>query len=163
MYWLNLTSLPANPRGQSGIMKRSLYGSDATYQASINGSGDVGSTVAGEPDFSYHNAHWHDRTATTAITAGIWHLLTFVFDGSTNTASLYVDGTNASANAYTDGVAVAKEDEGLNTAFTSILRFNSGTATSTVDQKLTGVMDEVRIYNYALSASEIASYYDSTR
>ena len=75
-----------------------------------------------------------------APSAGAWHHIAYTLSGTTNT--LYIDGVATTATAATDA--------GLPTAALA-------GATTSLTERLTGSLDDVRIYNRVLSATEIAT------
>lgn len=82
-----------------------------------------------------------------------WHLITFVFDGTTE--SLYIDGEvkqfGPAAEAFPNDIPVI------------IGATRTGSAGQDVVAYFNGLIDDVRIYNYALSPSEIGQlYFDIT-
>lgn len=85
-------------------------------------------------------------TGATAIAVGSWHHLAAVFDGSHLT--VYVDGKvdNTIATSITPG------------AGSGPLRL--GARGDDANQRLSGGLDEVAVYDHALSASEIQSHYE---
>ena len=80
-------------------------------------------------------------STTTLPSTGAWHFITYTLSGSTNT--LYIDGTsvNTSTTATNTGAATALT-AGMTPGGTNY--FN-------------GDLDEIRVYNRALSAAEISS------
>lgn len=91
-----------------------------------------------------------DRTTGINLADGVWHQVGMVFNiGVAGGTTLYVDGavvttTTISSAAQTVAVVLA-----------------AGTAG--VSQNFAGLIDEVRIYNRALSASEILSQYNDLK
>jgi hypothetical protein len=93
--------------------------------------------------------HWEfagptNVVSTTKATAGVWHLVTAVQDGTAGTRALYVDGVLVGS-----GLAQAANGSGV---------LEIGAAAST-GEYFKGIIDDVRIYNRALSATEVASVY----
>jgi len=84
-------------------------------------------------------------TTTTPITTNSWQLLTAVMD-SNNDVSFYLNGTFIEKVTHTSP-AVANTD--------TVFRIGQWNST----YKFTGSIDEVRVYNRALSASEVSSLY----
>jgi len=97
------------------------------------------------------NTAWKDHAYVNTPTAGIWYHVVFVFDDSGNTANLYLDGALVKSEAETDSPYYGSENLKIAT--------NSNADSS---YSLNGQIDEVRIYNRALSATEVASLYERT-
>jgi len=76
-----------------------------------------------------------------------WHLATVVINGANS--QFYVDGSKAGA-VFTPTISAKSVD-------TEIGSYGGGTS------KMNGAIDDVRIYNYALSADEVANLYVSTK
>ncbi len=98
--------------------------------------------------FIYNGSTWKSVTTSVSVTNNAWHHLI----GQKTSAGLevYVDGTKRAGLALTDSVAYGS----------AVLLYigkhgNGGTA---FDFK--GLMDEVRIYNRALTAAEITAHYN---
>lgn len=92
---------------------------------------------------------WYNGSAqllcgpTITSTTGVWTHITFTHDGTTG-------------RMYANGALV----DSLIAAYTTGNSFNLGLGNSNqVDRSLTGKMDDVRIYNRALSAEEIKQLY----
>lgn len=91
------------------------------------------------------------RSAANSIRTGVWHHAVVVFDGST---------TAANQRIYIDGIEVGHS---VNTNGTTPTDNSTGTITlgNRVDglRPLDGTLDDVRIYNRALSADEVKQLY----
>lgn len=84
---------------------------------------------------------------TTPSSLGVWHFVTLV--SNSNQISLYLDGT-------LKGTATTTAGTGINYTGNWYL----GQLSSTLgEQAFKGIIDEVRIYNRALSANEIYEHY----
>ncbi len=87
-----------------------------------------------------------------------WHLVTITYDQALGSAN---------AKFYVDGSFVGSLNKNANTPSTGnqseIFRIGSAVFGGTGSYFVDGAMDEVRIYNRALSASEITSLYDYTK
>ena len=77
---------------------------------------------------------------------GLWHHVVGVFDGVASQAHLYVDGRLAQTSSVSQGRLFSKGDD-----YPIIQIGNRGDA----DRPWKGYMDDIRIYNYPLSAVEI--------
>ncbi|HEX4120784.1 MAG TPA: LamG-like jellyroll fold domain-containing protein [Verrucomicrobiae bacterium] len=94
-------------------------------------------------------------TAKTTFTPadGIWHHVTGVCDEANGFIYLYADGQLIASNvvpvgggilASTNSLVIGSRQEGLDTQF---------------DDQISGGMDDVALYDYALSASEVQAHY----
>ncbi|MCP5537517.1 MAG: LamG domain-containing protein [Akkermansiaceae bacterium] len=104
---------------------------------------------------------WYDSGVSTSIIADDeWHHIAFVWshDGTDATATIYVDGTaidwggGATTKTLTGKGKISLTNDGIG----AYQRLFSGNTGATQDQ-LNGLFDDTRIYDTALSASEIAS------
>jgi hypothetical protein len=109
--------------------------------------------TARRPQFFYSDAQnlgaWQIYR-TSAITNNEWHHLVFTYTfGTASSAQWYIDGVPISGSwvGGTGNVAPAKNNESL-----QIGRWSTS-------EHFTGLIDDVRIYNRALSASEVATLY----
>lgn len=79
---------------------------------------------------------------------GIWHHVVGVFDGVNSLAYIYVDGLPAATGSVAQGGQFAK-----GTSYPLIQIANRGDA----DRPWKGFIDDIRLYNYPLTAAEIAT------
>jgi len=93
--------------------------------------------------------------STGRLSTGAWHHVAVVLDaGATYTGTLYVDGVVAGTNA-----AMTLRPSSLgNTANNWI-----GRSAYTTDPYFAGLLDDFRVYNRALSASEITTLFATVR
>ncbi|MEZ4246451.1 MAG: DUF4347 domain-containing protein, partial [Nitrospira sp.] len=97
--------------------------------------------------FMYNGSSWNFTTSSGSLTGTGWHHVAYTFNDAANSATVYLDGvavarsTNTSSIAYTLG------------ANTFIGKHGNGSTTA----DFAGKIDDARVYNRALSASEIAS------
>ncbi|MDQ2737858.1 MAG: LamG domain-containing protein, partial [Actinomycetota bacterium] len=84
-------------------------------------------------------------TGGTAIPAGSWHQVAVVFDGANLT--VYVDGLADGSTATTVTSGAGSGD----------LRI--GARGDDANQRFSGGMDEVAVYDHPLSGGEIATHY----
>ncbi len=85
--------------------------------------------------------------STATATAGVWHLVTAVQDGAAGTRTLYVDGVIVASGTAQDASGSGNMVIG---------------GASGVTEYLAGAVDDVRIYNVALSADQVAIAYGSS-
>jgi len=91
-------------------------------------------------------------TVDNAITLNTWQYITLIWDGSSSAANakIYINATEAAYVQQQNGVDAKNSDNALN-----LYVGNRGASTATFD----GSIDDVRIYNRALSADEIKRLY----
>lgn len=96
---------------------------------------------------SINNYGWaNDLTHATNITANTWKHVVVTYDKDNSMASIYVDGT-----------LVTNAVKSWNTS--NDITFNLGTSIQGVDS-FNGAIDDLKIYNYPLSATEISNLYN---
>ncbi|MCK5563755.1 MAG: glycoside hydrolase family 99-like domain-containing protein [Planctomycetes bacterium] len=101
-------------------------------------------TQPGSDTFSLGDTAWHDTAAT--VIDNTWHHIAYVLEDSYDTITVYVDGSEALS--FTSTVSVAADD---------ILSFGQEYDPGmTTGDFYNGMLDDVRIYDYALSEAEIA-------
>jgi len=141
--WVRLDALPAAGRSVAPVGKEQSYriviGSDGAAHFALATTGNAWYSAGTTVDFG-----------SSPLAPGVWYHLAATYDGA-NLRS-YVDGVaqSTSATAISGTVAVG----------TSPLRFGDPEADN-VDF-LDGRIDEVRIYDRALSPAEIAALHDET-
>lgn len=86
--------------------------------------------------------------STATINDGTWHMITFVHDATNKVGQLYIDGV------YKGGYSMSTVPNVSNEC-THLLGSGMGTPYCTY----VGKMDEVRLYNKALTAAEVSALY----
>ncbi|MCJ7816994.1 MAG: LamG domain-containing protein, partial [Candidatus Aenigmarchaeota archaeon] len=81
-----------------------------------------------------------------------WHHLAGVFDSQTNTLKMYVDGVQDGSAQTTSGTLLTS---------TQPVSIGSAEPNYVSTEYFNGTIDDVRIYNRALNASEIQALYHS--
>ena len=96
---------------------------------------------------------FHEAVATgSTLPVGSWSHVVTVFDNAANTQTMYVNGVQVlSATEASAPVASAEA-----------LVFGQSPYTGGANERWNGQLDEVRLYNRALSASEVAAVYTDT-
>ena len=94
---------------------------------------------------------WEDIQASSTISTNQWYHFAGTYDGTTQ-------------KFYLNGVLVGSRTSTISyTALDSVLiGADKGTVNGTLTDFWQGSIDEVRIYNYALTATEITSLYKTT-
>lgn len=128
---------------------------DCNYFFGINTSGLLVADFEAYPVNGITGGQNYPITGTnTPITNNVWHHAAVTYDGNTATWTLYLDGVAA-------GTATAAA--GALPRYDSIQHFGIGaafTSTGVAEGAFAGRIDEVRVWNYARSASEIAGAKD---
>jgi hypothetical protein len=140
--WINFNALPGFSQYPSIVAKLSSPSSCYGYGISWNGSGVVGILGSGSPS-------WTVTAGSPVPVVGAWNHYAVVFDGSV--LKLYVNGalhtqTAASAPASSSGAPIKM---GAHYSNPSVYGF------------VNGKLDDVRIYGQALTASDVATLYNS--
>lgn len=112
---------------------------DSIYWIGSSGSGYYDGDVSG----------YTGTTTTTANDVYTWHLVTMTYDGTTRT--VYVDGVQQKTGARS-----------LTNPTTNTRMTIGGTAHDSAFRPFKGVIDDVRIYDRALSSTEVTALYNST-
>ena len=100
--------------------------------------------------YMYDGTAWRSVVVNKSFVDTGWHHFAAVFDDDNNTFKLYVDGVLAASVANTSSISYA----GLGTDTVVGRHGNSST-----NYDFTGIIDEVRVYNYAISATDVALLY----
>ena len=95
-------------------------------------------------------ASGNQYVSNTKINDGIWHMITFVHDTNNKVGQLYVDGVYK--GGYTMSSVPNVSSDGV---YTHVL----GSGTHYRHCVYDGKMDEVRLYDKALTAAEVAALY----
>ncbi len=145
--WVNPADVPPStyPPGPYTIVAKSGYHTDIAYTS----------------DSQFYLEMWNTTSAYFGAYTNItyqparWYHVVGTFDSSTNKIYIYVNGENRGSANFTG----TPMDYGTNPIYI-------GTAdpyNSTYPFWLKGQIDEVRIYNRALSAAEIQAIYNATK
>jgi len=114
---------------------------DVIYKGNDNFYLEATSTNGSVPDAGViAGGSYADAFAASALPASTWSFLTETYDGSA--LRLYVNGTQVASTAHTGAIATS----------TNPLQIGGD---SIYGQNFTGLIDEVRVYNVALTAAQI--------
>ena len=106
----------------------------------------VDDAVEGVTGVFYDGSTWQYVGSSTSLADGNWHHIAFTFDDAGNAQALYIDGVLAASDTSTASISYTS---GSNT------RIGANASDSDNDFDFNGLIDDVRIYDRALSASEI--------
>lgn len=138
--WVNLAKIPA-PGKSYVLVGKDANSSQASYRLAINASGG-GHFVVNT------GGNWYGagtKAEFTGLVPGVWYHIVGVYDGTN--VKVYINGSLQGTGSQPISGAIVNG--------TSPLRLGFSAASSTDIQVLNGRMDEVRIYNRALSVTEI--------
>jgi prepilin-type N-terminal cleavage/methylation domain-containing protein len=141
--WFQLTSLPASGNFYS-IVSRDDSNGDSNYNLIVdNGHFGAGSGVV--VNFNPTSGGNQYAKYVTALSTGVWYHLSGIYDSSAQTLTLYLNGSNVTRAS----VAGFSPDTGSGPGLGIATEDGSFPA-----QYFPGTIDDVRIYNRALSDSE---------
>ena len=133
-----------------------------TFNAWINTSGSTGTII--RTDAGWGNGWFvrlvsdgkieiwersYSAVSATSYNDEQWHMVTFVRDVTGLKGTLYVDGAEVRTYSMTEGV---RDVENANTHYFGVSGENT--------EYYIGKVDEVRLYNKALTAAEVAALYN---
>jgi hypothetical protein len=98
-------------------------------------------------DLNQDGSHLIRKTTSATVNNGIWHQVLVSYDGSgsANGVKIYIDSTNVSASTNYDSITGDS---------VSVTNLQIG-ARDGANSPFIGQIDDVRIYNYALSAEQV--------
>ena len=150
--WVNETSL----LGDVGIVVKWDYQTQGNFAFQTGSSAPGKLTVFLATSLSDNGVGSRTDTTNSVLTAGVWQHVVMVFDGSqtgdSNRLRIYVNGIAVSTTQGAGAVPASLVSSG--TATVKIGKFGG-----TLDRFFNGSIDEVRIYNRALSQAEITRLY----
>lgn len=150
--WVNLLSLPGSGNvvvlaGKDGSSGNTNYQIDADNGQIAAGLGWIVSfnTAAGGAN--------HYAKYVTSISTGTWYHVAGVYDSTAHTLTLYLNGTSVATSSVT----------GFSPNSTSGGNMDIGAEGSGSGQfNTSGTLDDVRVYNRALTAQEVSDLYHGT-
>jgi hypothetical protein len=128
-----------------------IYNTDFAYEIALQCS-----TNGAETALATNTQSWVWDVATP-VSLAAWHHYAATWDGAT--LLLYVDGTQIGTWPVTGQFYQTSSGEGIGCYHVP----QDGTPSTNISGFFTGVIDEVAIYNRALTAAEIAAYYAATK
>ncbi|KAF0143500.1 MAG: fibronectin type III domain-containing protein [Nitrospirae bacterium] len=147
---------PANITVEAWVrINGSGTGSYPSIVATNNGGGAGGYLLRYNPSngkfefYIYRSVSWKIATTDSSVSQGAWHHIVGRYDGSE--VSIWLDGVKQAATSAATGI-----DYFIGTK-TSIGAY----APPTYSNYINGLIDDMTIYNRALSADEIKAHYDA--
>ncbi|MBI1369160.1 MAG: hypothetical protein GC162_10970 [Planctomycetes bacterium] len=121
-------------------------------------SGDANDGGAASGIGVHWNGTWYNSGVTTGFNDNAWHHIALVLDndGSNSFFSIYLDGSAIDVNPASAGVQTTRAITGIANLTTQASNFTQRLASAYNGTVVTaGSYDDIRIYNTALSATEI--------
>jgi len=143
--------------GDSGLVSKGYGGGGEQFNL------DCGSDTITTANPVAHSFRFFVRDASGAThsvvsdvnpTYGVWHHLVGVCDESNGVVSLYIDGSPVGTSAITPGSGILPTSRSM-----LIGARPSNSATNANDLQFEGFIQDVAVYNYALSASQVLSQF----
>ncbi|MCD8740864.1 LamG domain-containing protein [Mucilaginibacter roseus] len=148
--WVKLDSY--NTSAGSQIFSKRITGANNGWVWSIVGSGAASPAIPGTVSYGPGGGSTN-AFGTTAVPVSQWHMITSVYSFSAQQLRIYVDGV---LDNTTNGVASP------NSAITAMLYIGRDNPSIGTGYFYKGALDDMSIYNSALSASTITTLYKST-
>jgi concanavalin A-like lectin/glucanase superfamily protein/PEP-CTERM motif-containing protein len=143
------------PSDETSFLMGSMTGASNSNKTNrwlfIQSNGMLGSSFRDKTNGSNYSTQY----GNTSVDDGVWHLATLVYDGSLGKHILYLDATAEATDNYIGtfedvySILIGAVDD-------------SGGSCGGVDHYYGGLIDDARIYDNALSASDIQFLYDNT-
>jgi len=148
--WVNQDS------GENGdgriISKPWNGGGQYNYELTLNSNDTI--------TFSLFGTSSWDTTTTETIPTGSWTHLVVTVDGETKTVKIYKDGKLIKSDTHDiTGWTPSSGDSNISLCIGSLYPYNTGWGGNT-DFSFDGKIDELKIYNYALSEDEVKLDYN---
>ena len=143
--WVNLNSLPTSGNIASIVDKHTATGWE-NYEIDVRNTAGV---YTWELLFNNNSGTAYTASYTATPGLGTWYLVTGVWDSSTSNEYLYLNGTLVATVNQAGAVPDASSGRYL----------QIGVQNQTAGKYLDGTVDDVRVYNRALSAAEVGQLY----
>ncbi|MFA5771798.1 MAG: PQQ-binding-like beta-propeller repeat protein [Thermoplasmata archaeon] len=147
-FWMKANATPSGVRWIITKYPNGQYIQPYPISISIDSSGKVTTAVFDSQDSNY-------STGTTVVTDGNWHYVVSIVDRSTNNIRIGIDGN------IQNTISISNIGDMRNSAPIA-LGWDEGQTGANPDVYFNGIIDEVKIYNSTLSASEISQSYNTT-
>lgn len=144
--WVYLDSLPTTENHDFYILRGALSASPwyNIHLMIVNGSNKVALGMHGASD-SYFGV-----TSTNALTTGTWYHIVGIISGIGNPATVYVNGVSNNGAANQVG-----------NIYDATSQYTIGSPYGGSTESFHGIIDELAVYNRALSSEEVSILYNS--
>jgi hypothetical protein len=138
-FWMESSLVTANPNAYAIIFDRRSQGGDVIYQEPAGHLANQAQQASG--------GGANSQTTTASLTDGKWHHIAYVYD----------QGPSGSLSFYVDGVLDVSGPNSLSWSWPPAQEIEIGASHDSFWSGYTGFLDDFRIYNRALTASEVAN------
>ena len=147
--WVNPGSTGEGGYGRI-VQKGSTSNPTAGFRFLTQGTNQLGFAV------DYGTTDLNRVSATNTVTMGAWSHVVATWDGSTSASNvhIYVNGVEVSSYATTTNPAGARGDDNAASLYIG--------GNDTIDRTFAGKLDDVRVYNSVLSASDVLALYQAS-
>lgn len=163
-YWVNPTFVDGGGNSIAGILGLVNFSNTTGFWGNVDWFVENGSNK----DAATLKAHITSKNGDTWVVVGniqnffgSWTSHTLTYDAATNTATYYINGSSVGTSSASWGGPITFTDPGPLVFGCVQFQTNPSLTSATGSQGwasyLTGTMDEIRIYNKALTASQINS------
>lgn len=144
--WLNMSATALNPNTPAITGKGNNNAVSAGYRFTMSSTGGVNFNV------SDGSTGTKLRSSAGTYADGAWHLVTGVVDRAANKIYLYIDSAPA---VYTDITGVGSLDNNSES-------YTVGIPGASTPWAFSGLLDDLRVYNRALSPQEVSTLWNSS-
>lgn len=147
--WIRAESLPTDGENATIVSKINTTGNKRSYYFAItNRSGVYNLNASISTDGTYQSAN--DKSVNWTPSTGVFYHIAVVFDSTTPNFTFYVNGSPQGSSASITGTSIHNND--------SRFHLGANNTETTPANYYDGLLDEVRIWNVARTASQIATY-----
>lgn len=137
-FWINL--------GQTSANRRIMQKGDLTGSWTIN---QGWSSIDNKIDFGIYDGSWENLHGNTALTGSTWYHVAITYDSSKQ-VKIYLNGVLDKSGTFTKSLPQVAVQMTMGTE----------SATGFGTTYFQGTLDEVKIYNYALTQNEVKTEYN---
>ena len=151
--WVN----GAGQTTDAGLVSKGYGGGGEQFSLDTGAPTNVTQTLPHNFRFLVRDASGTVHSASSSIQpGGVWHHLVGVCDEAHSNVTLYVDGAVAASTSITPGSGI------LSSARQMLIGSRPSSAQTDNNLQFVGTMDDVAVYNYALSASNVDYQYSQS-
>ena len=146
--WVDFTKPTEVANGKAEIIS---LGDAVVLRVGGTGSGSLDGVIG----FFYDGTNWNEIEFNTPISGTGWHHVAYTFDDTTDTQKLYFDGIEVASGANTSSISYTSPTDAGGTSTNTTIGTHSDPDNNQF--AFAGNIDDVRIYDYALTAQDIVN------